>query len=337
MKWTPVASLGLVAAAYAAPAPEGVPGNLTPDSSAPEGCKPDYDGKFEVTIGRLGKREIERRGCDNPNALLLTLSGGVLKDAKDRTGYIASNYQFQFDGPPQAGAIYTAGFSVCGNNSLALGSKTVWYQCLSGSFYNLYDHNWAAQCEPVEIIAMSCNGGSGGSGGGSGESGAGKTTVGTQIVQTTVVTAIADGQPQVHTTTIAVPMCQIGAYCYRRTAPITEISDGQPQAPTATVQPAPPPVTEISDGQPQAPTGAPITEISDGQPQAPTGPIGPPVTEISDGQPQAPLPTGTGAGTGTGIVPVRPPPTNVPINSGSKALPGTMVAFAIAFLGVIVL
>lgn len=89
--------------------------------------------------------------CKANDTLALTLNNGILKDAEGRTGYIASNYQLQFDNPPQAGAIYTAGFTVCGNGSLALGGSNVFYQCLSGSFYNLYDRNWAAQCNPVII------------------------------------------------------------------------------------------------------------------------------------------------------------------------------------------
>ncbi|KAF2465835.1 uncharacterized protein BDR25DRAFT_153885, partial [Lindgomyces ingoldianus] len=68
----------------------------------------------------------------------LTLSGGILKDQADRTGYVASDYQFQFDSPPQAGAIYTAGFSYCANNSLALGGSAIFFQCWSGGFFNLY-------------------------------------------------------------------------------------------------------------------------------------------------------------------------------------------------------
>ncbi|KAF2723841.1 hypothetical protein K431DRAFT_301363 [Polychaeton citri CBS 116435] len=89
--------------------------------------------------------------CNSDSTLALTLTDGVLRDAQGRTGYIASNYQFQFDDPPQAGAIYTAGFSVCGNGSLALGDTAVWYQCLSGDFYNLYSVDWADQCEGVTV------------------------------------------------------------------------------------------------------------------------------------------------------------------------------------------
>ncbi|KAL8712929.1 MAG: hypothetical protein Q9220_002787 [cf. Caloplaca sp. 1 TL-2023] len=89
--------------------------------------------------------------CASEDTLTLTLAGGVLTDAKGRTGYIAANYQFQFDAPPQAGAIYTAGFSACSNGTLALGGSNVFYQCLSGDFFNLYDRSWAPQCSPITI------------------------------------------------------------------------------------------------------------------------------------------------------------------------------------------
>lgn len=92
--------------------------------------------------------------CASNSTLALTLADGILHDAKGRTGYIAANYQFQFDAPPQAGALFTSGFSVCGNGSLALGGSNVFYQCLSGNFYNLYDRHWAAQCSPVTINTL---------------------------------------------------------------------------------------------------------------------------------------------------------------------------------------
>lgn len=92
--------------------------------------------------------------CNSNSTLSLSLSNGVLTDGKGRTGYIASNFQFQFDSPAQSGALYTSGFSVCANGSLSLGGSAVWYQCLSGDFYNLYDRNWAPQCEPIIITAI---------------------------------------------------------------------------------------------------------------------------------------------------------------------------------------
>lgn len=89
--------------------------------------------------------------CESEGTLAITLVDGVLKDSQGRTGYIASNFQFQFDAPPQAGAIYTSGFSACSNGTLALGGSNVFYQCLSGDFFNLYDRSWAPQCSPITI------------------------------------------------------------------------------------------------------------------------------------------------------------------------------------------
>jgi hypothetical protein len=93
-------------------------------------------------------------GCATNSSLSITLSGGVLKDSIGRTGYIASNFQFQFDDPPQAGALYTAGWSLCSNGSLALGGSNVFYQCLSGSFYNLYNEAIGGQCSPITLNAL---------------------------------------------------------------------------------------------------------------------------------------------------------------------------------------
>lgn len=92
--------------------------------------------------------------CPYKNSLNLSLNNGILKDNYGRQGYIASNFQFQFDGPPQAGALYTAGFSVCDDGRVALGSSRVWWQCLSGSFYNIYDRNYSAQCHQSYMVAL---------------------------------------------------------------------------------------------------------------------------------------------------------------------------------------
>lgn len=193
----------------------------------------------------------------------MKLKNGVLKDAHDRTGYIASNYQFQFDGPPQAGALYTAGFSACSNGSLALGSSTVFYQCLSGDFYNLYDRSWAEQCEPIEIIIMPC----GGAAATTTDLTKNKKVVGSSIVATTVVTVLSDGQPQVRSTTIAVPMCQIG--------------DGQVQVHTTPCEAVKIPVI----------TAAPITQSSDGKIQVPSS--APDVSEIVNTVLATPVPAET--------------------------------------------
>jgi hypothetical protein len=300
MKWNTVAYLGLAASAYALP--QAVEDNITPEGGSPEGCKSSWDGEFEITIVKqaAAKRAVEKRECGADGSLTLTLQDGILKDAQGRIGYIASNRQFQFDGPPQAGAIYTAGWSVCGDGSLALGPETTFYQCLSGNFYNLYDEDWAEQCEAVKISALPC-------GGASNPPPAGGSS---SVVTTTIVTPLPDGQPQVITTTILIPVSQIddGQVQAPTSVIVSQISDGQVQAP-----PTPVPVSEISDGQPQVPTNPPpaVSQISDGQVQAPTETAAPPppVSQISDGQVQAPTET------------AAPPPPVSQISDGQVQAP----------------
>ncbi|EXJ95297.1 hypothetical protein A1O1_00417 [Capronia coronata CBS 617.96] len=254
--------------------PQAVTSAIAPSSGTPEGCQTSHDGEFEITVVNVSSSTTSKRDLGRRQNLELTLSGSVLHDQAGRTGYIASNYQFQFDAPPQAGAIYTSGFSLCSNNTLALGGSAIWYECLSGDFYNLYDRDWAPHCFPVYFVALI----------GSSAPAATQASDG-QAVATTVVpsiTQISDGQPQV--TSVAVTQISDGQPQGNTAAPVTQISDGQPQAATGI------PVSQLSDGQPQGPTGAPVSEISDGQPQAPTGA---PVSQISDGQPQAPTATAT--------------------------------------------
>jgi len=140
------------------------------------------------------------RACPGDGVLVVEVADTVMKDAFGRTAYVADNFQFQFDGPPQAGALYTAGFSVCGNGTIALGSFTVFYQCQSGDIYNLYDRWIAEQCSPVQLEVMPCGG----------DVQDPQNVVGSTVVSTTVVMPLSDGQPQVVTTTTVIPMCQIG-------------------------------------------------------------------------------------------------------------------------------
>ncbi|CCF58780.1 hypothetical protein KAFR_0F01830 [Kazachstania africana CBS 2517] len=95
--------------------------------------------------------------CSNSGTLSLSLNDGILTDENGRIGSIVANRQFQFDGPPpQAGAIYAAGWSITPDGNLALGDNDVFYECLSGNFYNLYDESIGAQCSPIhlEIVGL---------------------------------------------------------------------------------------------------------------------------------------------------------------------------------------
>jgi len=152
MRYT-AATVAFAAVAVASPVAQGVTEQIKPDSSAPSGCSPNYDGEFQIQVTNVTSsntaRSINKRQQANAMKLEITLKDGVLLDSQDRTGYIAANHQFQFDGPPQTGAIYTAGWSACANGSLALGGEATFHQCLSGDFYNLYDESTGEQCNEV--------------------------------------------------------------------------------------------------------------------------------------------------------------------------------------------
>ena len=210
------------------------------------------------------------------NVLEITLKNGVLTDSKNRTGYIAANQQFQFDAPAQTGAIYTGGFSACANGTLALGGSAVWYECLSGTFYNLYEVTQGAQCQEIFIDILPVSASASAS-----APVAGQSTDG-QVTATTAVSQITDGQIQATST-----------------SKVSQITDGQIQATTpasslATTSSAAK-VSQITDGQIQATSSAAkVSQITDGQiqattataPKATTSSIAK-VSQITDGQIQA--------------------------------------------------
>ena len=95
---------------------------------------------------------VDAVSCKTDGTLQLTLDNGVLRDEKGRIGSIVANRQFQFDGPPpQAGAIYAGGWSITPDGYLALGDSDIFYQCLSGNFYNLYDESIGGQCKKIHL------------------------------------------------------------------------------------------------------------------------------------------------------------------------------------------
>jgi len=288
-----LATLAALAAASAVSA-------QTSAGSPPAGCSTSHSGTFEITVSLpMKKREIESRQTTcSSGALVATLSNSVLTDSKGRIGGIVANHQFQFDGPPsQAGTIFNSGWSVCSNGSLALGPSAIFYQCLSGSFYNLYNTPAGASCEAVIITVIPC---SGSASGGASQGSDGQPTVASAVTQATEgqiqassaasappkVTQITDGQVQASSAVQPVSQftdgqIQVTASPVKAT-PVTQISDGQVQA-TSAVKP----VTQISDGQVQATSAVePVTQISDGQIQNSATVTAPPVSEATEGQPQ---------------------------------------------------
>lgn len=94
-------------------------------STTSEPTPPLYVQAISLSVYLTNTTFFLQRQLDG--TLKLSLSDSTLKDQAGRTGYVAANYQFQFDAPPQAGALFTSGFSLCSNNSLALGGSAVWY------------------------------------------------------------------------------------------------------------------------------------------------------------------------------------------------------------------
>ncbi|ODV86950.1 hypothetical protein CANARDRAFT_191678, partial [[Candida] arabinofermentans NRRL YB-2248] len=89
--------------------------------------------------------------------LVMNISGGLLYDSFGSLGAIVSNHQFQFDGPPpQAGALYAAGWSVTDDEYLALGSQEEFYGCPQEdsdgtTYYKIYDSQIQSYCIPVYL------------------------------------------------------------------------------------------------------------------------------------------------------------------------------------------
>lgn len=239
-----------------------------------------------------------------------------MKDAQGRIAYLADNFQFQFDGPPQAGALYTAGFSVCGNGSIALGDSTVFYKCQSGDIYNLYDRWIAEQCSPVRLNVMPCGG----------DVQDPQNVVGSAVVSTTVVMPLSDGQPQVVTTTTVIPMCQIGdGKCLRSLFACLPCSPaflpGQVQGRTTPCDQVPPT------------TATPIPQGPDGQIEVTSYPsVTAPIAV-----PTAPAPAPAPNGTTLRNTPAPPSvvPTNAPSNADQLRL-GSAAALVVGILGAVV-
>ncbi|KAL6930346.1 hypothetical protein ACO0R3_003462 [Hanseniaspora guilliermondii] len=118
-------------------------------SSATESASSDASSAATSAATDSG---ISAVSCKNNGTLAMKLNDGVLTDEKGRIGSIVANRQFQFDGPPpQAGAIYADGWGITPEGNLAIGDEEVFWQCLSGDFYNLYDTEIGAQCKPVHL------------------------------------------------------------------------------------------------------------------------------------------------------------------------------------------
>lgn len=63
MRYTVASTIAFAAAAVASPVAQGVTEEIKPDSSAPDGCSPNYDGDFQIQVTNVTsntKRSFEK-------------------------------------------------------------------------------------------------------------------------------------------------------------------------------------------------------------------------------------------------------------------------------------
>ncbi|KAL8727009.1 MAG: hypothetical protein Q9181_005854 [Wetmoreana brouardii] len=174
----------------------------------PPGCVSDSPGTFVIQpvnitapSPKLTKRQVRTICGSTP---IVTLKGGVLTDQQDRTGEVVANSQFQFDNPTQADALFTSGFSICQNGTLAVGGSAIFYQCLNNptetkaAFFNLYSQSQGPQCNASYINTIQCDAGPGQSGSASGVSS-------TSSPATIATSASAPTTPATTPTSVPVP------------------------------------------------------------------------------------------------------------------------------------
>ena len=111
---------------------QGVTEIIRPIGTSPPGCIDSYLETFGFQFVDHPTPIVETH-CIKPNSLRMLLQNGRLVDHLGRIGSIVDNHQLWFHGPPaRAGTIYTAGWSLCPDNLIALGPRRQFYACPSG-------------------------------------------------------------------------------------------------------------------------------------------------------------------------------------------------------------
>lgn len=117
--------------------------------------RPFEEGEQEIEAVEDHQFSIKAISCMTSSTLVMSLTGGILRDSNNRIGSIVENGQFQFDGPtPQHGTIYANGWSINQEGNLMLGDQGTFYQCASGDFYNLYDRKIDEECDEVNMTVV---------------------------------------------------------------------------------------------------------------------------------------------------------------------------------------
>ena len=101
------------------------------------------------------------RQCDVHGVILHFDENGLLRDQLNRIGYIADNFQFQFDLPVQSGGYGEKEFGEYKDPNtkdklLTWRGSPDFYKCQSGNFDNLYSQSIGDQCRVTRIMIFHC-------------------------------------------------------------------------------------------------------------------------------------------------------------------------------------
>lgn len=128
-------SLSIFSRVNSSALPQGVFETIVPPGGIPPGCQSTYGEKFNFRsiYGPVGYPGFHRI-CATPGQLQIRVTNGIMTDQIGRIGAVVANRQIQFDGPPaQSGSVYTGGWSVCDDGTLALGPQKFFFACASGT------------------------------------------------------------------------------------------------------------------------------------------------------------------------------------------------------------
>ena len=117
------------------------------------------DGETHVASNVF--QALNDRHCDAHGVILHFDNNGLLRDQLNRIGYIADNFQFQFDLPVQSGGYGEKDFGKykdprTGDIVLTWRGSQDFYRCRSGVFDNLYSQSIGGQCEVTQIMIFPC-------------------------------------------------------------------------------------------------------------------------------------------------------------------------------------
>ncbi|KAF2093679.1 hypothetical protein NA57DRAFT_61384 [Rhizodiscina lignyota] len=168
---TPAVPTSVITSTLATVIPTGVSTVMKPDTTPASTCHPNYPKSgspvpFQLKVldriltndqlGTPAKMEADNK--------MVTLKDGMIFDAQNRIFSVVSNFQLEYDNPPQDTAIYTAGWYLCDNGTITLGSWLSFTACNSENAgeteteEKLYLQNGAGQCKPAQILGPSENG-----------------------------------------------------------------------------------------------------------------------------------------------------------------------------------